>query len=618
VVVVSASIGAGHDAAAAELARRLTRAGYAVAQVDFLDWLPGRLGERLRTLYQRQLAIAPVSWQWLLSALARSDVLAAVVVGLCRLACRAAVRELAAGRATGLVVSTYPLATQVLGGLTRRGRIRVPVACYLTDPAVHPLWLTAGIELYLASHPATVDQLRTQRRRPGLPVVLVAPVARPGFGPTPGPTAQPTAGSTTDARTDARLSPRPVNTIREALRERFGLPAGPLALVASGAWAVGDIEATAREIAASGVATPVVVCGVNDELRARLADLSPGVVLGWVADMPALMRAVDVAVLNSGGMTWAEAYISGLPTIHYRPLPGHGRANARLLDQAKQVPWVRTPIELPAALRHTLAAPPRPPVSASLMDPAVVLTALLTGSAGATEPAPVGVALPGGIDATGAVAGRVRRSWAVRFAGIGVATALLWSATAGTSLAVTRGFDTIRPDRPGRLSLVVDLDPHQPLTAGDISALRGADATMSISATMVNEAPTTVTQLAAASIPLLNAGAGAPFETGLIDRRAAIATTAHAITTLTTHAPRGLISNGDVDALDLALAARVHEHLVVPHATLDCHTPGPPLPDHGVVLLPVSRGCTLAHTLTRLHTTLTSRHQQFAPLAGIS
>ena len=56
VVIVSARIGAGHDGAARELARRLRLGGFRVDRVDFLDLLPGRLGEALCALYRWQLS----------------------------------------------------------------------------------------------------------------------------------------------------------------------------------------------------------------------------------------------------------------------------------------------------------------------------------------------------------------------------------------------------------------------------------------------------------------------------------------------------------------------------------------------------------------------------------
>lgn len=376
------------------------------------------------------------------------------------------------------------MASQLVGLLKRGGRISAPVLTYLTDPAVHPLWLAEGVELYLASHPATLRQLKHWR---GAPIVLVAPAVRPGF--RPGHDSQD----------------------RQRARRAFGLPDGPLALVASGSWAVGQIEQAALEVAASGVATPVVVCGDNTVLRARLRGLSPGVVLGWVTDMPALMRAVDVAVLNSGGMTWAEAHSVGLPVLHYRPLPGHGRANAALLHEAGQVPWVRRPTDLPAALRETLAAAPYPSHTeprATRPDPAELIAAFHTGWRPATSPARV-------IGAT-AVRARARRRRFTAAAGIALLAWLTWLGSAGPTRPVTHRFDAVPAGQGPRPSLAVDLDPHQRLTNDDLAALRHTLTVVNNTKTTAAHDPHTVATPAEASTPMANGAAGASYETRII------------------------------------------------------------------------------------------------------
>lgn len=71
VLIVSASVGAGHDGAAIELAREARAAGYAVDQVDFLDLLPLRLGPLMRSAYHWQIRVAPATWGWLLDRLQR-------------------------------------------------------------------------------------------------------------------------------------------------------------------------------------------------------------------------------------------------------------------------------------------------------------------------------------------------------------------------------------------------------------------------------------------------------------------------------------------------------------------------------------------------------------------
>jgi UDP-N-acetylglucosamine:LPS N-acetylglucosamine transferase len=97
-------------------------------------------------------------------------------------------------------------------------------------------------------------------------------------------------------------------------------------------------------------------------------------VFGWVEDMPGLMRAVDVVVQNAGGLTSSEALATGLPVLTYRCLPGHGRANAAVLDRLGLARWVRDPAALPAAL----ASGARPPAGAQpAEDPIPLLEKLL-------------------------------------------------------------------------------------------------------------------------------------------------------------------------------------------------------------------------------------------------
>jgi UDP-N-acetylglucosamine:LPS N-acetylglucosamine transferase len=136
-----------------------------------------------------------------------------------------------------------------------------------------------------------------------------------------------------------------------AAREKFGLPPGErLALVVSGSWGVGQVEQITRDVAASGAALPVVVCGRNEALRDRLRGTGTARVFGWIDDMPALMRACDVVVQNAGGLTTLEALATGLPVLTYRCLPGHGRANARILDEIGLVPWIADAPALARAL----------------------------------------------------------------------------------------------------------------------------------------------------------------------------------------------------------------------------------------------------------------------------
>jgi len=315
-VIVSARVGAGHDGAASELGRRFRARGLDVDRVDFLDLLPRRLGRALCATYRRQLTVAPRSWDWVLAAMGTSP-LAAAARRSTRLAAPGLVEIL--GPDVVLAVSTYPLATHALALLKARGELTAPLAVYLTDPAVHRLSISPGADLTVAPNEVAAGQARGWgATRTRVSPLLVAPE----FHPT--------------SRAEAAR-----------LRATFGLPArDQLALVVSGSWGVGQVEQTAADVAASGHALPVVVCGRNDALRARLSAAGRPHVFGWVDNMADLIRSCDVVVQNAGGLSASEALACRVPVLTYRCLPGHRSRNAAALDADGTVPWIRSADEL--------------------------------------------------------------------------------------------------------------------------------------------------------------------------------------------------------------------------------------------------------------------------------
>jgi processive 1,2-diacylglycerol beta-glucosyltransferase len=328
VLVVSGSFGAGHDRAAGQLAVRLNAAGLAVDRADFVALLPAGLGRLLRASYRAQLRTVPASWEWVLSAAGRGRGHAAAV-RLCGLAGAQLLRLIT--RDTIAVVSTYPLASQALGLLRLAGRLPVPAVTLMTDMSVHPLWVGDGVDAHWAIHAVPAGQARAL----GAANVTVS-------GPM----------------VAAEMRPAAVIAERSGARAAFGLPrSGRLALVVTGSWGVGQLLDTARDIAATGLATPVVACGQNTTAQRRITRAGAGIALGWVDDMAALYRACDVVVQSGGGMSSLEALACGLPVLSYRALPGHGRTNAAALQQAGWAPWVRDRAGLAQALAHSIPAP---------------------------------------------------------------------------------------------------------------------------------------------------------------------------------------------------------------------------------------------------------------------
>lgn len=368
VVIISASVGAGHDGAADELAGRLLRRGFTVDQHDFIELLPASIGRRARRVYAAQLRAVPRTWSWLMGAM-DGRVVAATFASLCTaVAGESMHRAIAAPPA--VVVSTHHIASQIIGRLRLSGRLCSPAVTFLTDMSVHRMWVSPGIDAHLAIGPTAMEQALALDARS---VYACAPAVPPDFRP---------------ARSDAE---------RAWARRRFGLPHDkPVALVVAGSWGVGEIEATAEDVMGTGLALPVVACGRNDSLRHRIERAGTGLALGWVDDMPDLLRASDVVVQNAGGLTSLESLATAVPMLTYRPIPGHGLANAAALEHAGLAPWVRDRSELATALRTAMQDGSRSPAWHAA-DPAALVEAIATGGAATPEVAAIQAA-PHGTD----------------------------------------------------------------------------------------------------------------------------------------------------------------------------------------------------------------------------
>jgi processive 1,2-diacylglycerol beta-glucosyltransferase len=338
VLIVSGSVGAGHDGAARELAARLRRAGVQVAVGDFLDAVPRPAARALREGYVATVERMPLAFEFYFRRLERRGML----WGLERAVCARAARVI--GRWTqefrpDVVVSTYPPASQSIGALRADGRLAVPAVTYLTDPAVHVSWLHPAVDRHLTVTAATAAQGAATY---GVALEVAGPLV------------------------PNRFAERLPGDERRYLRSELARGDGrPLALIVGGSLGLGDVRKTVDDVVAAGLSA-VVLCGRNDVLRRSLP--GPGVVaLGWRDDVHRLMQAADVLVQNAGGLSFTESLVAGLPAVTYRPIPGHGRANARVLDDAGLAPWARDRADLARQLHARLALGCRP---RSFPDPA--------------------------------------------------------------------------------------------------------------------------------------------------------------------------------------------------------------------------------------------------------
>jgi UDP-N-acetylglucosamine:LPS N-acetylglucosamine transferase len=307
VLILSAPVGAGHNAAAAALAAELEAQGHGVEIVDGLALLG--IERLVVSGYRFQILNLPWSWRLLYRAsrLRAAIWFASGILGRCA----HRLERLIAASEPDVIVSTYPLVSAALAGLRRRSRLAHPTATLVTDFDPHPGWV----------HRVLDQNLLVGDPYPGTSCI------RP-------PVAEPVS----------------MNSDASQIWEELGLsPVLRTALIVGGAWGVGNLGGAAEAVLAAHGTQVIVVAGYNEPLRRSLEqtlDPARAAVLGFTDRMHDLMRATDVLIQNAGGMTCLEAFAHGLPVIMFDPLPGHGEDNSRRMTRAGVVVTARSSRDL--------------------------------------------------------------------------------------------------------------------------------------------------------------------------------------------------------------------------------------------------------------------------------
>ena len=358
ILILSASIGAGHDLPAEVMADEL-RGLAPGAAVKILD-TPAEAGPILEglvdsgSLFHSRIgnlifeAQHRVMMQW---APGRRQVARAIT----RLA-RGPVLAILERERPDVIVATWPGAGEALGTMRREGVIDVPIVSAITDLSSLWYWAAPGIDLHLITHPESEGEVR-EIAGPDTRIEVVRGLNDPAWV---------------------------VPIAEDDARRALDLPVEPkLVVVSGGGWGVGDMEG-GIDIALRRPDTIVVaLCGGNAELKARLdADYAHEdrvQAWGFTDQMPTLFAAADALIHSTAGLTMLEAQMRGLPAISY----GWGRGHIRLNNQAyarfglAQVALNRS--ELAVELDHALARRPEPDVSfAELPTAAAVVHRLYT------------------------------------------------------------------------------------------------------------------------------------------------------------------------------------------------------------------------------------------------
>jgi UDP-N-acetylglucosamine:LPS N-acetylglucosamine transferase len=340
VLIITASVGEGHDLPARTLAAQLHGIDPHVEAVIedglvAMDGLVRRLSDDMpRVIFFK----AQVAWDalfWLSTSfpptrrLAKWILMRSGAPGLLRLIERVQ---------PDVVVSTFPHSTEVLGTLRRTGRLSVPAVAVVTDVAALHFWASPGIDLHLVTQPEAIAEVRR------------------------------VAGAETGVQCVTGLTDVRFERLRDpaAARAALALPAdGRVVLVSGGGWGVGDVVgAVETALTLTDVAQVVCLCGHSEPLRREMTHRFGSVprirVEGFTDRMPDWLAAADAIVHSTGGLTVFEALLSGCRPISYGWGRGHVRRHNAAFARYGLAQVVTSRRDLADALRRALDAERRP------------------------------------------------------------------------------------------------------------------------------------------------------------------------------------------------------------------------------------------------------------------
>ena len=335
ILILTASYGSGHNAAAQSLAAAFVSAGATVRVVDhFRDLVHPAFDRLSRGLYAAILRRAPLLWglaygigDWM-----SSD--SRWAFGVPRLGVEGLARLLDA-EAPDAVVSVHATPAVALSTLVRAGRRVPPHTTVVTDFVAHSQWIAPHVDRYCVAAPEVKHEFVARGIAADRVIVSGVPL-RAGF--------------------ETAFDQRPA-------RHALGLsPDLPVVLAMAGAQgSFGRLSDVARALTETNAPLQaLVVTGHDAELAARIRRLTAGSavrVLGFVDDVRPLMAAADLLISKAGGMTLAEAMAAELPLLTYGSLPGQERRNERFASRAGIALVARRPRELGRALDRALSEP---------------------------------------------------------------------------------------------------------------------------------------------------------------------------------------------------------------------------------------------------------------------
>lgn len=312
-LILSCSMGGGHDAAGHAVMEELKYRGHHAVMMNPYNLKSETLAERINNAYIDIAQKVPRAFGAIYKAgqLYRKLPFRSPVY-FANASMVPVMQDYLAAHHFDIVINSHPFPAEILTNMKQRGIAIPPMIFIATDYTCIPFTEETKCDAYVIPSAELLQEFVNR----GIPedklYPLGIPVAR--------------RFRENETRADARL--------------RLGLePDKKYILVAGGSMGGGKIE-RAVESLMSGLKNRqdvelIILSGHNQKLFSKLQLIAEKntTVLEYTNDMPGYMKAADLFITKPGGLSSTEAAVSGIPILHTSAIPGCETSNAAFFHQ---------------------------------------------------------------------------------------------------------------------------------------------------------------------------------------------------------------------------------------------------------------------------------------------
>ena len=329
VLILSASVGAGHLSAASAIEKEFKNQNAAeeIKNIDVLEYTNPLFRRLYGKAYLDMVNTMPEVLGWMYDSLDKPWENERRRLALDRLNTQPFIKMLKREK-PDIAVCTHFLPAEIISWLRAKGKIDTKQAIVVTDFDAHAMWLCHNFEHYFVA----LDETKVHLEKLGIP---------------------------NDKITVSGIPIDPVFAEKKdktEMREKHDLDKGKLTiLVSAGGFGVGNVENLL--FALSELKTPaqiIAVCGRNEELKIKLQKLAVEKLnsktvgfkpIGYTKQMDEFMSASDLIVGKPGGLTTSEALAKGLIFVIVNPIPGQEERNSdHLLEKGCAIKCNNLPV----------------------------------------------------------------------------------------------------------------------------------------------------------------------------------------------------------------------------------------------------------------------------------